>query len=242
MFLPVLGIFLRVGAIVGSQHILPLRTARSLLDSQYDAPSFTLAMPVGISLESVLQDPVGKTIVIVSSKRAIEDIFVRHTERLEEAGVTLLCQGFSGGASRMQAEFAIAEAPAVMAMTPWMYEGLDLEPDMVNQLFLQTLPFDHPSHAVVSRRALRFKDGFSEYSLPRLQHRLFRLLRTFSRHAKAGAEFCILDDRLRTKPYGKRTAAYLESFFAAGGEAKTESEKNIVSKKKKGEQEQMPLL
>ncbi len=195
--------------------ILPNRTAHALTPSRLTAPKFSLSMPVGVSLESILREPKGKIVVIVPSKRTIEDIFIRHTERLEEDGVTLLCQGFSGGASRMQAEFAVAKAPAVMIMTPWMYEGLDLEPEMVDALYLQSLPFDHPAHAVVSRRALRFRDGFSDYSLPRLQHRLFRLLRTFSRHAKTGAQFQILDDRLRMKDYGKRTVKYLESFFAA---------------------------
>ena len=194
--------------------IVPGSATAHTLDVELPAPVFTLSMPVGESLESMLQAPQGKTLLIVPSKRTIEDVFVRHTERLEEEGVTLLCQGFSGGASRMQAEFCIAKAPAVMVMTPWMYEGLDLEPDTVDRLALQSLPFDHPAHAVVSRRALRFRDGFSEYSLPRLQHRLFRLLRTFSRHAKPGAGFQILDDRLRTKEYGKRTAKLLESFFA----------------------------
>lgn len=219
--------------------ILPGRSARNLKPSVLQPPRFTLSMPVGVSLESVLREPKGKTIVIVPSKRTIEDVFVRHTERLEEEGITLLCQGFSGGASRMQAEFAIAKAPAVMLMTPWMYEGLDLEPGMVDALFLQSLPFDHPAHAVVSRRALRFRDGFSDYSLPRLQHRLFRLFRTFSRHAKPGAVFQILDDRLRTKDYGKRTAKYLESFFAPAREVAAPM---APAAEKTSNANQMPLL
>ncbi len=219
--------------------ILSPRSPRALRASSLPPPVFTLSMPVGVSLESVLLQPKGKTIVIVPSKRTIEDIFTRHTERLEEEGVTLLCQGFSGGASRMQAEFSIAKAPAVMLMTPWMYEGLDLEPDMVDALYLQSLPFDHPAHAVVSRRALRFRDGFSDYSLPRLQHRLFRLFRTFSRHAKKGSVFQILDDRLRTKDYGKRTAKYLETFFAPANALSPVSSGEILKKKAA---DQMPLL
>lgn len=221
--------------------ILPSHTPHALLSSALPFPTFSLSIPVGVSLDSVFHEPKGKSIVIVPSKRVLDDIFVRYTEVLEKKGVTLLCQGFSGGASRMQAEFIIAAEPAVMVMTPWMYEGCDLAPEMVDQLFLQSLPFDHPAHAVVSRRALRFRDGFSEYSLPRLQHRLFRLLRTFSRHAKKGATFSILDDRLRTKPYGKRTAAYLESFFAPTSETQ-QATMSVTSKKKKTDEDQMALL
>jgi hypothetical protein len=215
--------------------IVPDRISASVASSSLPPPVFSLKMPVGISVETALHAPQGKTIVLVPSKRVIEDLFVRHTENLEEEGVTLLCQGFSGGAGRMQAEFLLASAPVVMVMTPWMYEGIDLEPEAVDRLVMQTMPFDHPSHPVVSRRAERCKSPFNEYSLPRLRHRLFRLLRTFSRHAKTGAVFEILDDRLRTKAYGKQVAEYLESMFV--------SESSSTKKATKGSGEgQMSLL
>lgn len=223
--------------------ILPDSITPVVVPSSLTSPTFSVAMPVGVTLESVLQAPEGKTIVLVPSKRSIEDIFVRHTERLEEAGVTLLCQGFSGGAGRMQAEFCVASAPAVMVMTPWMYEGMDLEPAMTDKLILQSMPFDHPSHPVISRRAQRFQNPFGQYSLPRLKNRLFRLLRTFSRHAKAGATFEILDDRLRVKAYGKEVVEYLESLFNAPSPVPVSTKKPAAKKKPaKGGEGQMALL
>lgn len=197
----------------GLATVLPDRISVSAPVPASSAPAFSLSMPVGSSLEAVLRVPAGKMILLVPSKRTIEDVFVRYTEKLEEDGVTLLCQGFSGGAGRMQAEFCVAKAPAIMVMTPWMYEGMDLEPEMTDKLVLQTMPFDHPAHPVVSRRSQRFADPFNDYSLPRLRHRLFRLIRTFARHAKKDAVFEILDDRLRAKAYGKQVAKYLESLF-----------------------------
>lgn len=128
----------------------------------------------------------------------------------------------------MQAEFEVAKAPAILVMTPWMYEGVDLPPESVDRLTLQVLPFDHPSHPVVSRRAQRFRDPFNDYSLMRLRHRLFRLARTFSRHAKNGSTFEILDDRLRTKEYGKQTAKYLESLVPARGKTKQEGQIQLL--------------
>lgn len=179
----------------------------------------TITTPIGINLEMILKKPAGKTILLVSSKRSIEDIYVKHAQRLETEGVTLICQGFNGGQGRMRAEFHQAKAPAFLVMTPWTFEGCELPAGTVDRLVLQALPFDHPSHPIIGRRAARYRDPFSDYSLPRLKHRLFRLLRTFQRHAKEGARVDILDDRLRTKPYGKEVTAYLIAFGAKKAEA-----------------------
>ncbi len=188
-------------------------------------PDFSVTMPIGMTLDRMIASAEGKTVILVSSKRAIEDLYLKYAEKLETSSTVLLCQGFNGGQSRMQAEFIQATEPAIMVTTPWTYETMELPRGTIDQIILQTLPFDHPSHAVFSRRALRYQDPFSEYSLPRLKHRLFRLIRTFVRHAKPGAIVTILDDRLRTKPYGKRVAEYLQNlapkerpFAGAGGE------------------------
>lgn len=205
------------------QSVLPdavqaaLKNTGPLADSE-----LAIAMPVGMNLEMIFKKPEGKTIVLVSSKRTIEDIFVKHAERLEAEGTTLICQGFNGGQGRMRAEFHKAASPAFLVMTPWTFEAMELPENTVDRLILQTLPFDHPSHPVVGRRAGRYRDPFSDYSLPRLKHRLFRLLRTFRRHAKPGAAVDILDDRLRTKPYGREVTGYLLSFGAKKAEQPTQ--------------------
>lgn len=209
--------------------ILPPRITRTAVQAPLPTPVFSLSLSAGQTMEELFRKPVGKTIILVPSKRVIEDIFVRHTESLEDDGVTLLCQGFSGGSGRMQAEFLVASEPTVMVLTPWMYEGMDLAPETVDTIILQTMPFDHPAHAVVSRRAERFGSPFMEYSLPRLMSRLFRLLRTFSRHAKTGAVFQITDDRLRTKPYGKHVSMYLEDLFRVPSQGSTTAKKSAKS-------------
>lgn len=165
-----------------------------------------------LTLERLLPCIDGKVIALVSSKGLIEQLFVKFAERLEEQGITLIAQGLSGGQGRMQAEFIAAPGPAVWLLTPWMYEGVELLPESVDRLFLATLPFDHPSHAVLSRRAERYKNPFEDYFLPRLLCRLFRILRTYALHRKPDGDILVLDDRIRTKEYGQRVRAYLDDF------------------------------
>lgn len=174
-------------------------------------PDFSISQPIGAQLDSFVKSDKGKTVLLVSSKRMVEDLYIKNAEEREKAGCTFLCQGFNGGQSRMQAEFAVAPAPVVMILTPWMYETMELPAGTITKLVIQTLPFDHPSHPVFSRRANRYRDSFSGYSLPRLKHRLFRLIRTFVRHAISGGEIIVLDDRLRNKPYGRIVGEYLRS-------------------------------
>lgn len=167
------------------------------------------------SIEECLGHAQGKTILLVGSKRIIEDIYVRHAQSMEDAHRTLLCQGFSGGQGRMEAEFAQAGTDAVLVLTPWMYEGMEFPAGSVHRLFIHSLPFDHPSQPIFHRRSARYQNGFMEYAVPRLCHRLFRLVRGFMRHAALDGELWILDDRLSTKAYGADIAAYVREM---GGE------------------------
>ena len=160
--------------------------------------------------KSIICDPpAGRSIILVGSRRIIEGFFVEFTADLEAKGVTLICQGLGGGLGRMQAEFLAAKEPVVWVLTPWTFESVDLPPDTVDFLAIETLPFDHPSHAVMGRRAERFREAFSEYSMPRLLHRLFRLMRTFREIAKDDASVAVLDRRIREKRYGKTVQGYL---------------------------------
>lgn len=225
------------------EQILEHSTAEIVPSEDPLVHPLSISLPIGENLESMFRSPSGKTVLLVSSKRVIEDVYVKYGPALEAQGTTLICQGYNGGQGRMQAEFEMASAPAFMVMTPWMYEGMELQEGAVDRFVLMTLPFDHPSHAVVSRRALRLRDPFNEYSLPRLKHRLFRLLRTFARHASSDAVALIVDDRLRTKAYGKGVSAYLlglGSGLRKDVEEKKEQQK--TAPKKFEEKEQMKLL
>jgi ATP-dependent DNA helicase DinG len=164
-------------------------------------------------MESLFEEPPeGKTVILLGSRGGIEDLFVRHMPSLEERGIAFICQNLSGGQGRMQAEFAAAKSPAIWLLTPWTFEGVELPPASIDHLVIGSLPFDSPSHPVMSRRAERYADSFAGYILPRLLHRLFRLLRTFCRYRTEGGDVIVIDERLRTKKYGKDVRKYLERF------------------------------
>lgn len=189
-------------------------TVRASVTAENDDLPHILYTDPRLSLERLIAHVDGKVIALVGSKRVIEQLYIAHAERLEQAGVTLIAQGLSGGQGRMQAEFLAAEGPTLWLLTPWTYEGVDLPAGSCDHLWIHTLPFDHPSHAVLSIRSDRYKNPFEEYLLPRLFHRLFRLVRTYMLHRNTEGDVLILDERIRTKEYGAKVRTYVQTFSA----------------------------
>ncbi len=178
-------------------------------DTDLDRPAITFSPDK--SIETYLVKPQGsRQIILLPSRRLIEDAFIKYTEELESKGTSLICQNLSGGLERMQAEFIAAKTPCIWLLTPWTYEGVTLPPEMVDQLIIQSLPFDYPSYPTFAKRSEHYKNSFEEYSLPRLEHRIFRLLRMFCRHRTPDGNVTVLDNRLDKKAYGKRIKAYIE--------------------------------
>ncbi len=212
--------------------ILPrgLKTKVSAL-AEEAVQELSLKMPEKFDIDAFVKTATGKSVILLNSRRMIEELYIRHEESCEARGMKLFCQGLSGGQSRMQAEFSAVEGDAILIVTPWTYEGFELPPNTVDHLILHTLPFDHPSHAIIGKRAEQFANPFNEYSLPRVIHRVFRLLRTFARHKTEQGTVEILDARLRTKEYGKTIRRYLEQFAIADATDVTPAETVAVSPK-----------
>lgn len=224
-------------------EVLPKSVAAVLSpssDTDLDRPAITLSP--GKSIETFLVKPQGdRQIILLPSRRLIEDAFIKYTEELESKGTTLICQNLSGGLERMQAEFIAAKGPCIWLLTPWTYEGVTLPPEMVDQLVIQSLPFDYPSHPTFAKRSEHYKNSFEEYSLPRLEHRIFRLLRMFCRHRSPEGSVIVLDNRMDKKAYGKRIKSFIEDLSKSEEAAKPDRRK---FKKKKIEvyEDQMSLF
>jgi DNA polymerase III epsilon subunit-like protein/Rad3-related DNA helicase len=199
------------GSATTLREILPTGT-ETHVQSLPQAEKMPLSFIPDMAMEHVILEPMGdKVVVLMGSRSRIEDIFVRYSELADRKGITLICQSMSGGLGRMQAEFLACSGPVVWVMTPWTFEGVELSAGVLDHLVIESLPFDHPSHAVLSKRAEHYRSAFGEYTLPRLQHRLYRLLRTFSLYQSGKGGVTFLDQRLDMKDYGKTTWAYLRS-------------------------------
>ncbi len=233
-------------------EIVPAKTAVSTKDCGCFTPcSVRVSFPTDQSVASVLQTPPsGKTIILIGSKRMVENYFVQQTEALEKQNVTLVCQGFSGGQNRMEAEFLAAPSPAILLITPFMFEGLELPKDTADRLIIESMPFDHPNHTVIGHRKNGYRNGFMDYCLVRVQFRLFRLLRTFCKMRCEGAEVIVLDKRLHEKEYGRTIQHYMAQFATSADiieppapipVKKPAAKKRVPKKKEQGPQQQLPL-
>lgn len=186
-------------------------------------PPLRISFPDDGTVTTTLENPpTGKTVLLLPSKRVIEEQFVRFTDRLEKRGMSLICQGLSGGQGRMEAEFSAATGSALILLTPWTYEGFELSLGTIDHLIIDTLPFDHPSDLLIQIRSKHFSDPFTEYTLPRLKLRLFRLLRTFCRHRTPNGDVSVLDKRIHEKKYGGEVRTYLEGFSSPQKDSATQ--------------------
>lgn len=191
------------------------RTIKSVIDERRKACDVTVSFPEDTLANFLSNPPEGKSIVLAGSKRIIEQMYIDHTQNLEKKGVTLICQGLSGGQGRMESEFLASTGTTVWIITPWMYEGTELPRNSADRLVLDALPFDHPGHPIFGKRKNHHRNGFEDYAMPRVECRLFRLLRTFCRERTEGGEMIVLDKRLREKAYGRRITQYLGRFGTA---------------------------
>jgi hypothetical protein len=198
---------------------VPVKRAKQAVPSLLkDQCTVVSHFPEAQTARDILRDPpAGKTMMLMGSKRVIEMLFVDFTQELEGKGVTLICQGLSGGQNRMEAEFIAASEPAIWLLTPWTYEGTELPQGTLDRLILDTLPFDHPGSPMMQKRKDHYRSSFGEYAMPRVQHRLFRLLRAFCRHRKETGDFTMLDKRIHEKDYGRQLRAYVERLGPSGG-------------------------
>ncbi|MBI3336685.1 hypothetical protein HYZ98_03935 [Candidatus Peregrinibacteria bacterium] len=207
------------------REVLPPQTSSRIHRAESLLQSCTLSFSSPDTLEHTLTNPPkGKTIILMPGKHAIEQVFITHAESLEEKGVTLFCQGFSGGQGRFQSEFAACRPPALLLITPWIFEGLELPPDSLDHLVITTLPFDSPLYPTIARRSLHYKNPFLDYALPRLEQRLFRIIRTFCQFARPESIITVTDERLETKKYGKEVKKYLQSLIPSSSDKKNQME------------------
>ncbi|MDD3896847.1 MAG: exonuclease domain-containing protein [Candidatus Peribacteraceae bacterium] len=204
-------------------ELLPIGSKTVRISAPAADPPLEISCAAGRTIASIFASPPeGKTVLLMGSRGKIENVFIRYARAMEELGVTLICQNLSGGMGRMQAEFAATTGTTIWVLTPWSFEGVEVPLGGIDHLIIETLPFDHPSHTVLSKRAEHYRDPFNEYTLARLKHRLHRLLRTFCCYRSPVGDILFLDERLEKKEYGRSIWRYLQR-LAGTAETPTQS-------------------
>jgi len=149
----------------------------------------------------------GRTLGLFTSHAALQATHQAVRSRLEMQGIQVLGQGVDGSPQQLLRVFQ-SNPHTLLLGTSSFWEGVDVPADTLNLLIIPRLPFPVPSDPIFEARCELMDDGFNEYSVPlailRLKQGFGRLIR---RRSDRGV-MVLLDQRVRTKRYGR---AFLES-------------------------------
>lgn len=149
----------------------------------------------------IIEKKNGESLLLLSSKKAVEAFYSALLPKAEEHGVKLLGVGVSGGTGKSLALFLENPKGCVLLATNQIMPYLHEIEEEIDIIVFQKIPFDSPSDPLCKIRSSRFKNGFNEYTLPRAIMKFRELLTEFSR---GKAKIChILDSRLQNREYGR---------------------------------------
>ncbi|MCK4512489.1 hypothetical protein KAW64_12170, partial [bacterium] len=149
----------------------------------------------------------GGTLVLFTSRAALNAVFEGVRDRLAGSGKLILAQGHGGAPSALLNEFARV-TDSVLLATSSFWEGVDVPGRSLELLVIVKLPFPVPSDPIVQVHCERYEQNgersFDKYMVPRtaigLRQGFGRLIRSTT---DTGA-VVFLDSRLDSKSYGPR--------------------------------------
>ena len=144
----------------------------------------------------------GRALVLTSSYRVLEAVAGRLRGRIRHE---LLVQG-EAPRERLLERFR-DDVSSVLVATGTFWQGVDIPGDALSLLVIDKLPFQPPDDPLVEARCERITaeggDWFASYALPsavlQLRQGFGRLIRSCSDRGVV----CLLDPRIRTRPYGR---------------------------------------
>jgi Rad3-related DNA helicase len=155
---------------------------------------------------------VGGTLVLFTSRSALDSVFNAVRDPLTARGKLVLAQGHGGGASALLEQFTRREGSVLLA-TASFWEGIDVPGRSLEQLVIAKLPFPVPSDPVIEAHCERYEaDGenaFERYMVPKTAVKLRQGFGRLIRSTTDTGVVVFLDSRLRTKSYGERLLAEL---------------------------------
>lgn len=156
-------------------------------------------------IQDVLIVTSGRAFVLFTSYRLLNEVYEYCQPPLADAGISALCQG---KASRgLLLERFRSDTRSVLFGTSSFWEGVDVPGESLSCVILTKLPFQVPSHPVISARIRRLedsgRDSFAEYMLPqaviRFKQGFGRLIRRTTDHGV----IVVCDTRLIFRSYGQ---------------------------------------
>lgn len=143
----------------------------------------------------------GSTLALFTSYRELEQVAGRLAIELE-GDYKVLAQRRSELSERVRLISEFEKGGAVLLGTQSFWEGFDMVGDKLQALVVVRLPFDVPTEPIHQARATLYEKPFIQYTLPRT---LTKLRQGFGRLIRSSTDrgiVVLMDERLRSKPYG----------------------------------------
>jgi len=165
-------------------------------------------------LKKFLQKEKGRTLMIVNSIRALDEIHTVLAPKLKKEGITLLAQKGSGGIGKILELYKKDPENTAILLTPnnWeRFNAKDLETSQdFKNIIIQKIPFDPPSETTLNAISRNFSDPWIEVSIPRAILSLKTVINKFL--AASSGQMIVLDSRLIEKPYTKPFLETLKTY------------------------------
>jgi len=152
--------------------------------------------------ETVIENQ-GKTLVLFTSKKAIEATYLKLATAMKEKRINILAQNISGGRNKILELFKKDPESSVIFGTNTFWEGVDIKGSALSCVIIQKLPFDPPDDPIHKARSALLEQPFYQYQIPRAILRFKQGFGRLIRSAKDSGKVIILDSRIVTKSYGK---------------------------------------
>jgi predicted DnaQ family exonuclease/DinG family helicase len=159
-------------------------------------------------IENIVIRNKGRTMVLFTSKKALNATYHETAEKLKAEGYTVLAQNITGGRGKILEHFKDEPGKCVIFGTASFWEGVDIKGNDLTCVVMQKLPFDPPEDPIILARSRKYTDSFSSYQLPRAILKFKQGFGRLIRSSKDTGSIVILDTRIVQKGYGRQ---FLES-------------------------------
>lgn len=185
------------------RHQVLLRLVTDLTSPSRDSEAFTDDVARWLAKE--FEDSPGRSFVLFTSYRMLNDVADTLRDSLEERGVNLLVQGGELSRRKMLEVFR-KDQPAVIFGADAFWEGVDVRGDDLSHVIITKLPFPNPADPLVEATSERLekegKNPFIEYFIPEAVLSLKQGFGRLIRSRNDTGEITILDSRVVNKRYG----------------------------------------